>query len=223
MQAGQPAGSRSGTASGLQGASAQVDQPRASSSGTASGPQEASVAFILGLAECARAVRDAAFLEPEACAEVAEAAEVPKWKDVPKECGFRVDKPCTSGPRHWATKEEQRQQCQEYRLYATWARQACLLSEAEFKAQLSAASRLSSNQRGGEGLPACLNCRNTSARNHAVLLCRAAGLRKASAACEAVRRLGGRAEMDRLLALPPSALELERFDVSSNLRRESAV
>ena len=29
--------------------------------------------------------------------------------------------------------------------------------------------------------------------------------------------------MDRLLALPPSALELERFDVSSNLRRESAV
>ena len=52
-----------------------------------SGPQEASVAFILGLAECARAVRGAAFLEPEACAEAAEAAEVPKWKDVPKACG----------------------------------------------------------------------------------------------------------------------------------------
>ena len=30
-------------------------------------------------------------------------------------------------------------------------------------------------------------------------------------------------KMDRLLAMPPSALELERFDVSSNLRRESAV
>ena len=30
-------------------------------------------------------------------------------------------------------------------------------------------------------------------------------------------------KMDRLLALPPSALELERFDVSSNLRRESAL
>ena len=50
------------------------DQPRPSSSGTASDPQEASVAFILGLAECARAVWDAAFLEPEACAEAAEAA-----------------------------------------------------------------------------------------------------------------------------------------------------
>ena len=42
------------------------------------------MAFILGLADCARAVRDAALLEPEACAEAAEAAEAPKWKEVPK-------------------------------------------------------------------------------------------------------------------------------------------
>ena len=51
------------------------------------------MAFILGLAECARAVRDAAFLEPEACAEAAAAAELPKWKDVPKDCGFKVKRP----------------------------------------------------------------------------------------------------------------------------------
>ena len=160
MQAGQPAGSRSGTPSGLQGASAQVDQPRASSSGTASGPQPASaqsaepsrapVAFILGLAECARAVRDAAFLEPEACAKAAEAAEVPKWKDVPKVCGFKVELPRRCGKRHWATKEEKSQQCKEYRLYVTWARQACLLSEAEFKVQASAYRLLHSSRIGVE-------------------------------------------------------------------------
>ena len=40
-------------------ASQQAAQPRASSSGTASGLHEASVAFILSLAECARAVTDA--------------------------------------------------------------------------------------------------------------------------------------------------------------------
>ena len=64
-----------------------MDQARALGSGTATGPQESSLAFILGLAECARAVRGAAFLAPEACAEVAEATEVPKWKGVPKACG----------------------------------------------------------------------------------------------------------------------------------------
>ena len=100
------------------------------------------MAFILGLAECARAVRDAAFLEPEACAVAAEAAEVPKWKDVPKACGFKTERPSRSGKSHWATKEEQGQQCKDYRLYATWARQACLLSEARFKEQVSAAHRL---------------------------------------------------------------------------------
>ena len=54
-------------------------------------PQEAPVALTLGLADCDRAVRDVALLEPEACAEAAEAAEVPKWKDVPKACGFKVE------------------------------------------------------------------------------------------------------------------------------------
>ena len=166
VQSGQLVGSRSGTASVPQGAVAQRGQP-----------QEAPVAFILGLAECARAVRGAAFLEPEACAEAAEAAEVPKWKDVPKACGFKVERLSSGGRQHWATKEEQRQQCQEYRLYATWARQACLLSEAEFKAQLSAAHQLHRNQFGLAGLPACLHCKLTTVRNHAVLLCRAAGLR----------------------------------------------
>ena len=127
-----------------------------------------------------------------------------------KACGFRVEKLGSRGSSHWASKGEQQQQCQEYLLYKTWAREACLLSEAEFQAQLSAAHQLRSNQRGIEGLPACLHCWNTTGPNHAVLLCRAAGLRKASEACDAVRRLGGRAEMDWLLALPPSALDLER-------------
>ena len=140
-----------------------------------------------------------------------------------KACGFRHEQAGGKGDQHWATKGEQQQQCQEYLLYKTWARQACLLSEPEFKAQLSAAHQLRSNQRGIEGLPSCLHCRQTTGRNHAVLLCRAAGLRKASEACKAMRRLGGRAEMDRLLALPASALESERLAVSSTLRREPAV
>ena len=218
-------GRRSVAASGelpVDSASQQAVQPRASSSGTASGLLEASLVFILSLADCARAVTDAAFLEPEACAAAAEAAEVPKWKDVPKFRSFKTERPSRSGKRHRATKEEQGQQCKVYRLYATWARRACWLSEAMFQEQVSAAHRLPSHQRGTEGLPACLKCWQTTARNHAVLLCRAAGLRKASESCEAVRRLGGRAEMDRLLALAPGDLELERCDMSSNLRQEAA-
>ena len=133
-------------------------QSWASSIEKAAGPQEASVAFILSLADCARAVTDAAFLEPEACAAAAEAAEVPKWKDVPKFRSFKTERPSRSGKRHRATKEEQGQQCKVYRLYATWARQACLLSEATFQEQVSEAHRLSRNQRGVEGLPATRCC-----------------------------------------------------------------
>ena len=92
-----------------------------------------------------------------------------------------------------------------------------------FKEQVIAAHRLYSNHFGAGELPACLKCWQSTARDHAVLLCWAAGLREASESCEAVRRLGGRAEMDRLLALPPSALESERLAVSSTLRREPAV
>ena len=69
------------------GSGVQSGQPCAASSGTPTGTQLTTLAFILGLAECARAVSGAAILAPNACTEAAEAAEVPRWRDVPKACG----------------------------------------------------------------------------------------------------------------------------------------
>ena len=69
------------------GSGVQSGQPCAASSGTATGTQQTMLAFILDLAECARAVSGAAILAPNACTEAAEAAEVPRWRDVPKACG----------------------------------------------------------------------------------------------------------------------------------------
>ena len=69
------------------GSGVQSGQPCAASSGTATGAQQTTLAFILDLAESARAVRGAASLAPDACTEAAEAAEVPRWRDVPKACG----------------------------------------------------------------------------------------------------------------------------------------
>ena len=69
------------------GSGVQSGQPCAASSGTATGTQQTTLALILDLAETTRAVRDAATLAPDACTEAAEAAEVPRWRDVPKACG----------------------------------------------------------------------------------------------------------------------------------------
>ena len=69
------------------GSGVQSGQPCAASSGTPTGTQQTTLAFILDLAECAHAVSGAAILAPGVCAESAEAAEVPKWKDLPKACG----------------------------------------------------------------------------------------------------------------------------------------
>ena len=70
------------------GSGVQSGEPCAASSGTSTGTQQTTLAFILDLAESAGAVRDAAILAPDACAEAAEAAEVPLWRDVPKACGL---------------------------------------------------------------------------------------------------------------------------------------
>ena len=98
------------------------------------------MAFINGLAACALAVRDAAHLEPESCQEAAGTAALPKWSDVPKECGFKLAYRKMRGGRKRPTDDEERaDQCRGYRLYTTWARRACTLTERELKAELSAA------------------------------------------------------------------------------------
>ena len=57
-----------------------------------------------------------------------------------------------------------------------------------------------------------------TAREHAVLLCRVAGLRKAASGGE-VGGLGGREEMERLLALDGNQLLGERRAIPAHLRK----
>ena len=125
-------------------------------------PTHAPLAFILAIAKCAAAVRDAAFVLPEACAEAAAAAQLPKWSKVPEECGFKIVRTAVDGVQCYASKEQQTEQCEQYRVYTTWAWQCCSLSEGEFKDQLKAAQDVSIDNRCIEGLPGCLRHRPPS-------------------------------------------------------------
>ena len=64
--------------------------------------------------QCAKAVRDAGLLGVE---EAGDAGELPKWNEVPKDCGFKIERPGGRGHSHYATKKEQTAQC---RHYAVW-------------------------------------------------------------------------------------------------------
>ena len=91
-------------------------------------------------------------------------------------------------------------QCREYGQYKNWALKACGLAEEEFKEHLTKAAGLDHNMFGTGDLPAAFRqCYQhdrirITAREHAVLLCRVAGLRKAASGGE-VGGLGGREEM----------------------------
>ena len=172
---------------------------------------------------CAKAVRDAGLLGVD---EAGNAGELPKWSAVPKECGFKIERPGGRGHQHYATKEEKTAQCLEYGRYKNWALKACGLAEEEVKEHLTKAAGLHQNMFGRGDLPAAFRRQHVgnddgtrmTAREHAVLLCRVAGLRKAASGGE-VGGLGGREEMDRLLALDGDRLQAECLSIPAHLRK----
>ena len=78
------------------------------------------------IVQCAKAVRDAGLMAVE---ETADAGELPKWNEVPKDCGFKFERPGGRNHRHYATKEEKAAQCREYGQFKSWALKACGLAE----------------------------------------------------------------------------------------------
>ena len=147
------------------------------------------------IVQCAKAVRDAGLMGVE---EAADAGELPKWNEVPKDCGFKIQRPGGRGHQHNATKKEKAAQCREYGQYKSWALKACGLAEEEFKDHLTKAAGLHHNMLGRGDLPAAFQRASDAVmtpREHAVLLCRVAGLGKAASGGE-VGGLGGREDME---------------------------
>ena len=74
---------------------------------------------------CASAVRNAGLMEVDNSGDL---GELPKWSEVLRECGFKMERPGGRVQRHCATEEEGAAQCLEYAHYKTWAFRACCLS-----------------------------------------------------------------------------------------------
>ena len=146
---------------------------------------------------------------------IAEACLVflPEWKTLPLAGGFKVSQPGGRAQRHEATASEKRGQVRVYAQYVQWA-EWCNISLEEWQQHLATAAAHPNHSRGVLGLPAWMQVRNTTVRQHAVLLCRVAGLR--AAAAKAPEELGADAwkvdatkEMERILALTEAEVRLE--------------
>ena len=99
---------------------------------------------------CASAVRNAGLMEVD---NSGDPGELPKWREVPRECRFKIVRPGAEGQTYPATKEERAAQCLEYAHYKNWAFRACCLSEEEVKEQLAKAAGLRRSQYGKGDLP----------------------------------------------------------------------
>ena len=97
------------------------------------------------IVQCAKAVRDAGLMAVE---ETEDAGDLPKWNEVLKDCGFKIQQPGGLGHQHCATKEEKTPQCQEYGQYKSWALKACGLAQEQFKEHLTKADGLRQNMFG---------------------------------------------------------------------------
>ena len=190
----------------------------------ASAPARALPVVLIGSAvvQCAMAVHRASVSEPGEATGGDDGGEMPKWSQVPKLCGFKTERFGGRGQQRWATAEQRTAQCQEYGRYIRWARESCGLTVPEFEALLQRAASTHQNLWGAAGLPSALQQSRwpdrITPRAHAVLLCRAAGLRKAAASGE-VEGLGGAAEMERLLALGDQELQAECDAIPPHLRK----
>ena len=100
------------------------------------------------------------------------------WNEIPIACGFRVTRPRCNGRPRRTTATEQVAQQQVYAKCIQWA-SLCGLTEIEFKDELEGVPG-DRNQRGREGIAACLQQKNVTQWEHAKLKCVETAIHKAA-------------------------------------------
>jgi len=113
------------------------------------------------------------------------------WADVPRACSFQIARPGGRGHQRHISAEEKLEQQRVYTAHQLWAA-TCGVDALAWRELVQQAGSLQRKRLGSEGLPPCLrpagpHC--TTHRQHAILMCRVAGLVRA--AKEAGRVLGG--------------------------------
>ena len=110
-----------------------------------------------------------------------------------------------------------------YARYVQWA-ERCNISLEEFQNHLATAHSLPLRRRGVLGLPKWIQVHHATVRQHAVLLCRVAGLRAAAARVQeelgADWKVDSVKEMDRILALTEVEVQLECGSIPARLRAQ---
>ena len=86
------------------------------------------------------------------------------------------------GLQHAASAAEREAQVTNYVQHTLWVERQFGLPGEAFKKHLENASSIARTLRGFSDIPQCLHMKNATVREHALLLCRVDGLRKAAAA-----------------------------------------
>ena len=183
---------------GAVGSSSSSAQPRA---GGCSGPEGkvpvlkiANAVVAFDEAFCARSATCLAHLLDKGWVpeedELGEGSVLPDWGMLPAAGGFKVSQLGARGKRHSANASEKQNQARVYARYVQWA-EGCCVSQEELQRHLATAGALPRQSRGAVGLPEWMHVKNATVRQHAVLLCRVAGLR--AAAAMAPKELGAEA------------------------------
>ena len=152
------------------------------------------------------------------------------WEDVPRACGFNISRPGGRGRQRPVSVEEKLEQQREYTAHQLWAA-TCGEDAAEWGKLVEQAGALRQKRLDREALPPCICPAETACtthRQHAVLMCRVAGLMRA--AKEAGRKLGGDVwaaaagdEMSVILELTQEPLRERREAVPAVWRRSEGL
>ena len=172
--------------------------------------------------------------------ELTESDALVSWADIPTEGGFRAARRGGPGRRTAVSDEQKKQDRICYTRYKKWALHRCFVGAAELKEHLRTAEAMPENSRGAGGVPKTFQkiraaSDRPTVREHALLLCRVGGLRKAVAhdADPELERsrdaLGGSAhaaaaakELERLMELGPAELEAERAQIARRMGHAGA-
>jgi hypothetical protein len=112
--------------------------------------------------------------------------QLPEWQSLPAAGHFKLEKHGCGGSRARASSLEKARQCSEYSKYLRWAWESCGVTETVFVDMLKRSRSLGKlGRRKQQGdIPRFLCQRSAyerpDERAYAVLLCRAAGLRRAA-------------------------------------------
>ncbi len=146
--------------------------------------------------------------------ELSEGCSLPEWVDLPQDGGFIIARVGARNRCGRVTESNKLEQVRAYAKHLPWAEAACGLSQEEFRQCLTSAAAVQQISRGTDGIPTWMRRIKITVREHAALLCRIAGLRKAAAA-EVAAELGAAfaanavTELERIMALAAAEVQLE--------------